>query len=85
MRLLALTALAVACCALASGVAPAQPAQQTAGMVKRVVGTVTLDRAGALSPAAVGAAAQVGDTLRTGADGAVDITLADDTLPGGRL
>ena len=65
MRLLALTALAVACCALASGVAPAQPAQQTAGMVKRVVGTVTLDR--------------------TGADGAVGITLADDTLPGGQL
>lgn len=51
-----------------------------AGTVKRIAGTVTLERAGARNPVAVGAAVQAGDTLRTGSDGAVGITLADDTL-----
>lgn len=59
---------------------PPAAATAQAGIVKRVAGTVTLERAGARNPVAVGAAVQAGDTLRTGADGAVGITLADDTL-----
>lgn len=51
-----------------------------AGTVKRVAGTVTLERAGSRNPVAVGAPVQAGDILRTGSDGAVGITLADDTL-----
>lgn len=51
-----------------------------AGMVKRMAGQVTLERAGTRSPVAVGLAVQAGDTLRTGDDGALGITLADDTL-----
>jgi hypothetical protein len=62
--------------ALAQGTAPAA----TAGTVKRVIGAVTLERAGTGAPVAAGVAVQVGDTLRTGADGAVGITLVDDTL-----
>lgn len=49
-------------------------------MVKRVVGMVTLERAGSQVPAVAGSVVQVGDLLRTGADSAVGITLADDTL-----
>lgn len=60
----------------------AAPAATTAqaGTVKRVAGAVTLERAGVRNPVAVGAAVQAGDTLRTGSDGGVGITLADDTL-----
>ena len=61
--------------ASAGGVATAP-----AGIVKRLAGTVTLERAGNLGPASIGATVQTGDTLRTGADGAVGVTLADDTL-----
>lgn len=64
----------------AAAAAAAAPAAAQAGTVKRVAGTVTLERAGSRSPVAVGAAVQAGDTLRTGADGAAGITLADDTL-----
>ena len=62
--------------------APAQAAAAAtqAGTVKRLAGTVTLERAGTRSPVTVGTAVLTGDTLRTGADGAVGITLADDTL-----
>jgi hypothetical protein len=59
---------------------PAAPAGTAAGMVKRVAGSVSLLRAGAGQPVAAGALVQVGDTLRTGPDGAVGITLTDDTL-----
>ena len=59
----------------------ASPAAATpAGTVKRLAGTATLERAGNRTPLAVGATVQVGDTLRTGAAGAVGITLTDDTL-----
>lgn len=81
VMLLAGLLLVTADVAVAQGVAaPTTTATSPAGTVKRVAGTVTLERAGARSPVAVGAAVQAGDTLRTGADGAVGITLADDTL-----
>ncbi len=82
MTLLRHALASLLCLGLASGSALGQstaPAP-TAGTVKRVVGAVTLERAGTRAPVAVGATVQMGDTLRTGADGAVGITLADDTL-----
>lgn len=60
--------------------ASAQSATAPAGMVKRVAGNVILQRAGVGKPTAPGAAVLVGDSIRTGADGAVGITLTDDTL-----
>lgn len=59
---------------------PATASTAPAGMVKRLTGTVTLERAGALLPVQPGTPVRVGDTLRTGPDGAVGVTLADDTL-----
>ena len=49
-------------------------------MVKRVAGSTTLARGSALASVVVGDTIQVGDTLRTGADGAVGLVLRDDTL-----
>ncbi len=80
MNLICRTSWAVLCCSVAVGTALAQPVQQAAGMVKRVTGYVTLERAGSRVPALAGSVVQVGDLLRTGADSAVGITLADDTL-----
>ena len=80
MNLICRTSWAVLCCSVAVGAALAQPVQQAAGMVKRVTGNVTLERAGSRVPALAGSVVQVGDLLRTGADSAVGITLADDTL-----
>jgi len=50
------------------------------GKVKRCEGSVSLERAGLLQRLQVGSPLQVGDRVRTGVDGAVGITLADDTL-----
>lgn len=50
-----------------------------AGMVKRSVGSATLERQGKVAPAKAGDKVQVGDVLRTGAEGIVGLTLADDT------
>ena len=55
-------------------------AADTAGIVKRIQGTVTLQRAGQPLPVAPGTAVQVGDRLVTGPDGGVGLTMADDTL-----
>ena len=68
--------------------APAQSANATgsasagapAGLVKRVLGSVTLERAGAVQTALPGLAVRSGDQLRTGAQSGAAITLADDTL-----
>jgi hypothetical protein len=60
--------------------APAAPAASPAGVVKRITGAVSLQRAGQLLSAPPGTVVMVGDTLRTGADGSAGITLADDTL-----
>jgi len=50
------------------------------GRVKTVKGTVYIDREGRRELALVGAGVRQADTLVTGPDGAVGITLADDTL-----
>lgn len=65
-----------AAAAPATTVAAAAPA----GLVKRSQGQVTLLRAGQRMTVQPGLAVQVGDSLRTGADGAVGITLSDDSL-----
>lgn len=51
-----------------------------AGMVKHVRGAVTIERGSEKLPATVGAPLQVADKVRTGADGAVGLTLKDHTL-----
>jgi hypothetical protein len=51
-----------------------------AGMVKRVSGTVTLERAGVSSPVRPGTLLRVGDRITTSSPGGVGIVLADDTL-----
>ena len=56
------------------------PAPAAAGLVKRLLGTVVVDRAGQRQPAVPGMVLRVGDTLRTGPASAAGITLADDTL-----
>ena len=75
--------------AAASGAAAATVAGTVAGTVKRSLGSVTLEREGQLQPAQAGTLLRVGDVLRTGADGAAGITLADDSLltagPGSEL
>jgi hypothetical protein len=53
---------------------------QDAGRVKTVKGTVYIQREGRRELALVGAAVRQADTLVTGPDGAVGVTLADDTL-----
>lgn len=55
-------------------------AADAAGIVKRLQGTVALQRGEQRLPVAAGTAVQVGDRLVTGADGTVGLTMADDTL-----
>lgn len=73
-----LRTLLLAALLASAGAAQAQVA--AAGIVKRLQGTVTLQRGAATVPVAAGTAVLVGDRFVTGADGAVGITLADDTL-----
>lgn len=59
-------------------------AAEPAGVIKTLTGKVTLLRGNAQLPAKVGTAVFAEDTLTTGADGMVGITLADGTrLTGG--
>ncbi len=53
---------------------------ETVGMVKHVRGTVHIERGAEKLPATVGTPLQVADKVRTGADGAVGLTLKDHTL-----
>lgn len=53
---------------------------QDVGRVKTVKGTVHIEREGRREPAQVGTGVRQADTLVTGPDGAVGVTLADDTL-----
>lgn len=69
--------IALAALVLAAS-APAWAAD--AGIVKRLQGSVTLQRAGQPVPVTAGTPVQVGDRIATGADGAVGLTMADDTL-----
>jgi len=50
------------------------------GQVKVAKGQVTIERQGMSIPATVGARLQVADTVKTGADGSVGITMDDDSL-----
>ena len=74
-RILA-TVLGTALGLLAVGAADAQDV----GRVKTAKGTVHIERAGRQEPALVGTVIRQADVLVTGPDGAVGITLADDTL-----
>jgi hypothetical protein len=53
---------------------------QDVGRVKTVKGTVHIERGARREQALVGAGVRQADTLVTGPDGAVGVTLADDTL-----
>jgi hypothetical protein len=55
-------------------------AAEIAGVVKRVQGSVAMQREGQTLPVAAGTPVQVGDRLVTGADGSVGLTMADDSL-----
>ncbi len=60
-----------------------------AGMVKRVSGSVSLERGASRLPVSAGTLLRAGDRIITGATGGVGIVLADDTLvtagPGSRV
>jgi hypothetical protein len=66
--------------AAALAIALPATAADAAGIVKRVNGTVSLQRGGQTLNVAAGTAVQVGDRLVTGADGSVGLTMADDSL-----
>jgi hypothetical protein len=68
----ALFAVLAMCCSLASAA--------EIGQVKVVRGQVDLERNGQTLPAKVGMRLETADVLRTGADGAVGITMADNSL-----
>ena len=53
---------------------------QDIGRIKVSKGAVSIERAGAALPAPVGARLQSADVVSTGSDGAVGITLNDDSL-----
>ena len=55
-------------------------AAQEIGQIKKVKGTVAVERAGKRLPAAAGMKVQAADTIRTGTNGAVGITLTDNTM-----
>ena len=66
---------------IAAAEAPALAQQPSpAGRIKVVSGEAVLVRAGAAMPAQSGVTVYASDSLRTGNDGRVGITLADDTL-----
>lgn len=70
-RLIAFLALAAACAANAADMA---------GIVKVVRGPVTVQRGQAALPVSVGDRLYAGDRIQTPADGAIGMTLRDDTL-----
>jgi len=51
-----------------------------AGMIKRVTGTATVERAGVSLPAVVGMPLRTGDRVVTGTPGGVGVVLTDDTI-----
>lgn len=53
---------------------------QAAGTVKTAAGQATIDSGGTTRPAQPGVPLAIGDTVRTGPDGSVGITLKDNTL-----
>lgn len=69
----------VALLMLAMALAAPAPATDI-GRIKSVKGAVTVQRAAGTLPATVGMRVLASDTVRTGADGTVGITMADDSL-----
>jgi hypothetical protein len=65
---------------LAAVLAAGEAVAQDVGRVKTVKGTVYIERGAGRGVALVGAGVRQADTLVTGPDGAVGVTLADDTL-----
>lgn len=55
-------------------------AAELAGMVKTSSGQAVIERGGERLPASIGSQVFVDDKLRTGSDGAVGVTLRDNTL-----
>jgi len=53
---------------------------QEVGQIKTAKGAVTVERAGQSLPGDVGTRLQPSDTVKTGADGSVGITMQDDSL-----
>src|SRR5574343_18355 len=81
-RRLLLAGLAFGLTWLAAAPALAQPvgSGEPAGRIKRLTGSVRLERGGAAVAVQPGTPVFVGDRLVTGADGAVGLVLADDSL-----
>lgn len=82
--------LCVLCVALLMLAPPSHAQTSTvAGTIKRLSGTVFIERDGSQLPASVGMEVLRNDTINTGKPGAVGLTLIDDTLlsagPGTRL
>lgn len=71
-------ALAVATLLLPGAASAAEPG--LAGMVKRVSGSVSLERGDSRLPVSAGTLLRAGDRIVTGSPGGVGIVLADDTL-----
>ena len=65
---------------LALALACALPAVADIGQIKTRKGEVTVERQGQRLPAEVGMRLEQADTLKTGADGAVGITMRDNSL-----
>lgn len=76
MRLRCWMAAACVACCMAGPARAAEPA----GLVKRLQGSVTLQRGATALVPVPGTEVQVGDRFVTGPDGAIGITLADDSL-----
>ncbi len=70
---------AVFACVLACLAAPAWADEAPAGLVKSVTGTAAIVRAGHDLPASLGQPVNASDTLRTGPDGRLGVTLKDGT------
>jgi len=64
---------------VAAAPAFAQPPQSAAGRIKIASGSAFIVRAGAVVPAQAGQSVFEADSVRTGADGRLGITLKDDT------
>ncbi len=79
MRLFSL-AIAAALLGLLPQAASAAEAAPSIGMVKRLSGSVLLDRGGQVLTPQPGMSLLQGDRLRTGADGHAGVTLSDDSL-----
>ena len=72
--------LAFVVATLVAAVGSPLAAAQDIGRIKVSKGQVSIERAGVALPAPVGARLQSADVVTTGSEGAVGITLSDDTL-----